>query len=139
MLEIVVQIDDVQPGAAMDLSDELAAVQGIDSVTDISPSNKSKFGVGALAIGWLVVVATSHGALVIGRVVYELRKRFTHGVIVDLSGEKPVITSLRGRSVANGIVIVKAPDGTQVKVKEAEELKGIDSIIGSLLKKFPEA
>ena len=56
MPDVIIQVDEAEPAVAMELSDELAGVDGVESIENVRDSDRSRFGIESLIIAWLIVV-----------------------------------------------------------------------------------
>ncbi|WP_137146340.1 hypothetical protein [Mycolicibacterium sp. CR10] len=117
----------------LELSDLMASLEGVESIDESADGSPDQFGAETVALIWLVTVATASAAVFIARAVQEIRKRSSHGIIVDLSGEKPVITSLKDHPVAQGTIVIRSALDSEVRMEEAPKLVEITDIIQPLL------
>lgn len=118
---LVVELKHVPSDEVLAVSDGLEGLVGVQAVSWLSPEGPGRIGVGEVTVVLLVVLLAAQTAEVVAHTTYELVKRFSRPVLLDWSGEEPIVYLLEEAPGLRGSIIIKSKDGESVTVQQPAE------------------
>jgi hypothetical protein len=133
-MDVVVQMVGGSAQDAVEVSDMLLELDGVESVQQTDAESTGK--VGPVEIGLVVTLIVAAGLAVrfVADAAYKIRQRFRPFLILDFSADTPVVHVLEDVPGMRGEIAVRSRDGEEVKLENAlsadDILAGIKQITG---------
>lgn len=116
-----IELESVPASSAVEIVDLVSDDPRVVQCTQESGDDPTAFGIAEVSLALALVLASGSAAAFISSVVYKIRQRFRPFLILDLSGDEPVVQIVNDAPGMRGEILIKQKDGEEARLASTDD------------------